>query len=264
MVDLAETLTEDPIANYARGMFKFLHSPTAQLHDKLERTIYLPRRVMEYNRGRGKPETPIFVMLDEFQEVLKINYTDGKIADTVGMYQWASEGRKCPHYITGSAIRLITQEVLGTGALFGRFGHLHFPPLEAVYGLEMVDKLATKYGLTISEPVAGYLVNRCGGNPFYIRCVLMQAIEQQQTNISNEQAVSNLIAYDVTLGRIARDWAGQLQKYFETINSYTIAKRIIFHAAKFADKMISPEEIAAQVKRPVEDVKYTLKQTLLC
>ncbi|MDM8529159.1 hypothetical protein QUF58_13245 [Anaerolineales bacterium HSG24] len=124
----------------------------------------------------------------------------------------------------------------------------------------MVDKLATKYGLTISEPVSGYLVNRCGGNPFYIRCILMQAIEQQQTNIPNEKAVSNLIAHDVTDGRIARDWAGQLQKYFETINSYTIAKRIIFHAARFDNQRILPDEIAAEVKRPVEEVQYTLKQ----
>ncbi len=268
LVEMAESLSGDPVARHAGGMFRLLNSPTAQLHDKLAAAVHLPRQIMEYNRGQGKPETPIFVMLDEFQEVLKIDYSDGKPADTVGLYQWAVEGRQCPHYVTGSAIRLITQEVLGTGALFGRFRHLKFPPMEAVYGLEMVDNLATKYGLTISEPVAGYLVNRCGGNPFYIRCVLMQAIEQQQRDIPNEGAVSNLIAREVTRGQIAQDWAGQLQKYFETtcaepsrsINSYTIAKRIIFYAAKFGDRRIPPEEIAAEVKRPVEEVQYTLKQ----
>ncbi len=260
LVEMAESLSGDPIARHAGGMFRLLNSPTAQLHDKLAAAVHLPRQVMEYNRGQGKPETPVFVMLDEFQEVLKIGYSDGKPADTVGLYQWAVEGRQCPHYVTGSAIRLITQEVLGTGALFGRFGHFKFLPMEAVHGLEMVDKLAVKYGLSISEPVAGYLVNRCGGNPFYIRCVLMQALEQQQRDIPNEKAVSNLIAYDVTDGRIARDWAGQLQKYFEIINSYFIAKRIIFYAAKFGDKRIPPEEIAAEVRRLVEDVQYTLRQ----
>jgi hypothetical protein len=260
LVTLAETLAGDPIAHFAGGMQRLLSSPTALLHDKLERTIHLPRRLMEYNRARWKPETPIFVMLDEFQDVLRINYSDGKPADTVGLYQWAVEGRKCPHLVTGSAVRLISQEVLGTGALFGRFRHLEFPPLENVYGLELVDKLAHKHSLTIAEPVAGYLVNRCGGNPFYIRSVVMRAAEQGRRGIENEETVSDLIAYEVTQGQIWRDWSGQLQKYFEQINTHFIAKRILFHAAQFRDERIVPADIATAVDRPEEEVYHVLKQ----
>jgi len=63
------------------------------------------------------------------------------------------------------------------------------------------------------------------------------------------------------------DWSGQLQKYFETINSYYIAKQILFQAAQFQDKRIVPEEIAQQVQRPKacpeergKEVQHTLKQ----
>ncbi|MDY7080442.1 MAG: ATP-binding protein [Chloroflexota bacterium] len=260
LVSLAETLEGDPITNYAGAMQYRLSSPKFSLHEKLESAIYLPRKVMEYNRARWKPETPIFVMLDEFQEVLRIDYSDGKPADTVGLYQWAVEGRKCPHFVTGSAVRLINQEVLGTGALFGRFRYIEFPPMEDVYGLELVDKLAFKYGPTISEPVAGYVVTRCGGNPFYIRSVVTQATGQRYEEIENEQMVSDLIAHEITHGQIWRDWGSQLQRYFEQINSYTISKRILFHAARYEGERILPEEIAAEVGRPVDEVNGVLKQ----
>ena len=260
VVALAESLKPDPIANYAGPMLYMLNSDKFSLHQKLEAAIYLPREVMEYNRLHFLPETPIFVMLDEFQDVLRINYSDGKPADTVGLYQWAVEGRKCPHFVTGSAVRLITQEVLGTGALFGRFRFMQFKPLADIYGLELVDKLAQKYGVTIEEPVAGYLTRRCGGNSFYIRCVMMQALEQERTQIETPEAVNDLIAHEVTHGQIWRDWSAQLQKYFQTINSYYISKQILFVAAQFKDQRIVPEEIAQQVKRPKEEVLHALKQ----
>ena len=170
------------------------------------------------------------------------------------------EGRQCPHFVTGSAVRLITQEVLGTGALFGRFRYIAFPPMLDVYGLELVDKLAFKYGLTIPEPAAGYLAKRCGGNPFYIRCVVMQALEQARSVIEDEQTVNNLITHEITRGLIWRDWSGQLQRYFEQINSHYIAKRVLFYAAQFGDQRIVPEEIAAEVERPREEVYHVLKQ----
>ena len=260
LISMAEEMKGDPISVLAPGLFRLLNSPTALLHDKLERVIYLPRRVMEYNRARWKPETPIFVMLDEFQEVMKIRYSDGKPADGVGLYQWAVEGRQCPHIVTGSAVRLITQEILGTGALFGRFEYFPFPPLPNIYGLELVDKLAHKYGLEIPEPVAGYIVTRCGGNPFYIRCVIMRAIRQRLSTVKDKTVVDDLIAYEVTRGLIWRDWSGQLQKYFEQINSQYIAKHILFYAAQFEDEMIDIEVIAKKVNRPPDEVYHILRQ----
>ncbi len=229
------------------------------LHQLIECAIHGPRHVMEYNRGKWLPETPIFVMLDEFQEVLKIYYTGGTPADAVGMFQWAVEGRKCPHIVTGSAIRLINQEVLGTGALFGRFDYIEFPPLEDIYGLELVDRLAAKYGVQIEEPLAGYLVARCGGSPFYINCVMRQAVAAQR-KVNSEETVDELLAYEIARGRIWRDWSGQLQRYFEQINSHFIAKRVLFYAAQCGDEIIEPELIAREVGRPVDEVQRVLHQ----
>jgi hypothetical protein len=262
LLPLAQELDEPSIFEYARGMVHLLEDPTGLgvMQQVLEVAIHAPREVMEYNRLRGLPETPVFVMLDEFQEVMRIYYSDGKPADGVGLYQWAVEGRKCPHVVTGSAVRLITQEILGTGALFGRFRFLEFPPLEDIYGLELVDKLAHKYGLQIEEPVAGYLVTRCGGSPFYIGCTILQAREQGLTAIPDEAMVHNLIAHEVTHGQIWRDWSGQLQKYFERINTHFIAKAVLFHAAQFGDQLIEPELIAQKVKQPMEEVQRVLQQ----
>jgi len=178
----------------------------------------------------------------------------------VGLYQWAVEGRKCPHLVTGSAIRLINQEVLGTGALFGRFRYLEFLPLEDIFALELVDKLARKYGLRIAEPVAGYLVTRCGGSPFYIQSVLWQAADQHLAAVPDEKTVDTLLAHELTHGQIWRDWSGQLQKYFQQLNSHLIAKRVLFHAAQAGDAIIEPETIAAEVRRPVEEVRRVLHQ----
>jgi hypothetical protein len=261
LIEMAQALGEESLAVRAQIFAEFreqINSPGV-MHQLLECAIYAPRQVMEHNRGKGLPETPIFVMLDEFQEVMSIYYSSGQPADGVGLYQWAVEGRKCPHIVTGSAVRLITQEVLGTGALFGRFRFVEFSPLEEIYALELVDKLAHKYGVRIEEPVAGYLVARCGASPFYVYCVILQAVEQGLTAVSNEAAVDGLVAHEVTHGQIWRDWSGQLQKYFEQLNSHFIAKRVLFYAAQFGDRRIEPELIAEEMKRSQEEVERVLR-----
>ncbi|MFQ5615589.1 MAG: hypothetical protein ACE5GO_03915 [Anaerolineales bacterium] len=260
LVTIAESMTEDPIAHYARHIMDLIRDPDTWLDPKLRAAVCLPRRVMEYNRARGKPETPIFMMLDEFQDVLKINYSDGTPADTVGLYQWASEGRKCPHIVTGSALRLITQKTLGTGALFGRFSTYHFPPMPNIHGLELVEKLARKYQVAVPEPVAGYLVSRCGGNPFYIWCVLVQAVEQRLPHIRSEREMDALLAHEVSQGHIWQDWHGQLERYFQEVNSHKITRTVLFYAAEYEDELIEPEEIAQRVKRSPDEVYQILRQ----
>ncbi|MEA3338497.1 MAG: hypothetical protein U9R15_00885, partial [Chloroflexota bacterium] len=48
--------------------------------------------------------------------------------------------------------------------------------------------------------------------------------------------------------------------YFEQINSYTISKHILFHAARYEGERILPEEIAAEVERPLDEVVRVLRQ----
>ncbi len=263
LLPLVRALGEPLLLREVEDMARLLDSSRPSLHLILQGAVHFPRALMESHRIAAfmgeAVELSQFVMLDEFQEVMKIYYSDGTPADGVGLYQWAVEGRKCPHLVTGSAVRLINQEVLGSGALFGRFDYLEFPPLEDIYGLELVDRLARKHGIAIEEPVAGYLVTRCGGSPFYVNCVMRYAAAAQPM-VSNEAVVNDLIAHEIAHGRIWRDWSGQLQKYFEQINSHFIAKTILFHAAQFGDQRIEPELIAKKVQRPVEEVQRVLQQ----
>jgi hypothetical protein len=263
LLPLTRDLGEPLLLREVEAMARLLDDSQPSLHLILQGAVHLPRALMESHRVAAfmgeAAELSQFVMLDEFQEIMKITYSDGKPAHMTGLYQWAVEGRKCPHLVTGSAVRLINQEVLGSGALFGRFDYLEFAPLEDIYGLELVDRLARKYGIAIEEPVAGYLVTRCGGSPFYINCVMRQAAVVQP-EIGDEEAVEGLLAHEIARGRIWRDWSGQLQKYFAQINSHFIAKTILFHAAQFSDQRIEPELIAKKVKRPVEEVQGVLQQ----
>jgi hypothetical protein len=263
LLPLTRGLGEPLLLREVEAMARLLDDSQPSLHLILQGAVHFPRALMESHRIAAfmgeAAELSQFVMLDEFQEIMKITYSDGKPAHMTGLYQWAVEGRKCPHLVTGSAVRLINQEVLGSGALFGRFDYLEFPPLEDIYGLELVDKLARKYGIAIEEPVAGYLVTRCGGSPFYVNCVMRQAAAAQP-EIGDEEAVDGLLAHEIARGRIWRDWSGQLQKYFAQLNSHFIAKTILFHAAQFGDQRIEPELIAEKVKRPVDDVQRVLQQ----
>jgi hypothetical protein len=262
IMPLVAALGEPELQKQAERFLKSLPSDPDQ-YFILETAIHFPRQLMESHRMGAfmgeMAELPLFVMLDEFQEVMRIQREDGSPGGAVGLYQWAVEGRKCPHIVTGSAVRLITQEVLGTGALFGRFDFIEFPPLEEVYALELVDRLAHKHGVQIEEPLAGHLVARCGASPFYINCVIRRAA-LMQPRIDSEEAVDDLIAYELTQGRIWRDWSGQLQKYFEEINTHLIAKTILFYAAQFGDQHIEPELVAEEVKRPREEVYRVLQQ----
>jgi hypothetical protein len=69
-----------------------------------------------------------------------------------------------------------------------------------------------------------------------------------------------LIAHEISHGQIWRDWSGQLQKYFERLNSHFIAKTVLFRTAQFGDERIEPELIAEQVKQPLDEVQHVLRQ----
>ncbi|MBF0233242.1 MAG: hypothetical protein HQK65_09410 [Desulfamplus sp.] len=45
------------------------------------------------------------------------------------------ESPTCPHFITGSAVSILTQEILGRGSLFGRFDKEPIHAMTEYYGL---------------------------------------------------------------------------------------------------------------------------------
>ena len=76
---------------------------------RLNAVLHTPRTVADQN------EDPILMILDEFQHVITIRDKDGTEPNVVGRYQQAVESRWCPHLVSGSAVTLLTKDILGHG-----------------------------------------------------------------------------------------------------------------------------------------------------
>ncbi len=95
---------------------------------------------------------PVAVFLDEFQNT--------RIPDqfsVVGYMQKAVESWSCPHFVTGSAMSILTQEIIGRGALFGRFTGERIEPLTQYWGAELTRRAARFYGTEVPEEMTARL-----------------------------------------------------------------------------------------------------------
>ena len=113
------------------------------------------------------------VFLDEFQYTRLPQYG----FDIVGSMKEAVESPTCPHFVTGSAMSILANEILGRGSLFGRFDSEPIGPLTDYWGAELALRSARYYKATLSEDVAPVLSARCGGNPFYITAVVRRSVK---------------------------------------------------------------------------------------
>ena len=133
-----------------------------------ERAIWLPRRVSD------RDETTIVMFLDEFQNTRLPQYN----FDIVGWMREAVESPTCPHFVTGSAVSILSREILGRGALFGRFDSEPINPMTEYWGAELALRSARYHGGEVPEEMAPVIAQRCGGNPFYITTVVRQSVKQ--------------------------------------------------------------------------------------
>ncbi len=154
-----------------RGLLWLLENYSSAVTDSkfafsiLSCAIRAPRRVSEEN------EEPMFVMLDEFQHVIEIRNEDGTDPNALGRYQYAVESRLCPNLVTGSAVTLLTKDIIGRGSLFGRFRPVYIRGLEGYHVIELCQKLSKHHGVKVSVEMAAELARRTGGNPFYLGCI---------------------------------------------------------------------------------------------
>jgi len=128
------------------------------------KALHLPRTVSDLD------DSTIIMFIDEFQNSRMPQYD----FSVTGFYQEACESPTCPHFITGSAMTILARELVGTGALFGRFFYNKIEPLTSYYGASLALKAASHYQADISQEMAGIISDRCGGNPFYISAVIRQ------------------------------------------------------------------------------------------
>ena len=74
--------------------------------------LEVPRKVSDID------DTSIAVFIDEFQNTRLPQYN----FEIVGFMQEAVESYTCPHFVTGSAMSILTKELIGRGSLYGMLG----------------------------------------------------------------------------------------------------------------------------------------------
>ena len=182
--------------------------------------VEIPRRVSDVD------DSTIVVFLDEFQNTRLPQYD----FDIVGFMQEAVESPTCPHFVTGSAMSILAREIIGRGALFGRFDSEVIEAMSGYWGKELSLKTAWHYKADIHEIMAPVVADRCGGNPFYITAVARQAAKMKET-ISDEETMDGILAVNITSGFIWGELNDQVMRWIHRINGHKITKWILYLSA---------------------------------
>ena len=216
-------------------------------------TLMLPREVSDWD------ESTIVMFLDEFQNTRLPQYD----FDIVGWMQEAVESPTCPHFVTGSAMSILSREILGRGALFGRFRSKPISAMTEYWGSELALKSAAYYQAAVSEKIAPVVAERCGGNPFYISAVIQQAAEQGK-EIESEETLNEILAVDLSSGFIWGELSDQVNRWIERINQSGITKNILYLSAleegDRLDLMRIQEAVCRREGRdvPIEEIREVL------
>ncbi len=185
-----------------------------------EVALRTPRRISDID------DSTIVMFLDEFQNTRLPHYK----FDVVGWMQESVESPTCPHFVTGSAMSILAREIIGRGALFGRFRSHSIEPLSNYYASELALKAAAYYDTHVPEIMAPIIAERCGGNPFYVTAVVQQAAEQNRA-IKDEDSLNEILAMDISSGFIWGELHDQVTRWIERINQYGITKWILYLSA---------------------------------
>ncbi len=182
--------------------------------------LEIPRRVSDMD------ESSIVMFLDEFQNTRLPQYG----FDIAGFMQTAVESPTCPHFVTGSAMGILAREIIGRGALFGRFGNEVIEPMSGYWGKELALRAASYYKAEMPEVMAPVLADRCGGNPFYITAVIRQAVRMRKA-LSDEETLSEILAVDLSSGFIWGELNDQVTRWTHRINEHGITKWVLYLSA---------------------------------
>lgn len=229
---------EIPMSTGLRGALNLFEAlPGRNVTAPEERALWLPRRVSDRDDGT------VAMFLDEFQNTRLPHYD----FDIVGLMREAVESPTCPHFVTGSAMSILAGEILGRGALFGRFRSDPIGPLTEYWGTELVLRCARYYRADVPEEMAPVVAARCGGNPFYITAVIQQAVEQRKP-LSDEEQINEILAVDLSSGFIWGELNDQVGRWIQRINERGITKWVLYLSALEEGDRIDPERIQREIR----------------
>ncbi|MCP4691646.1 MAG: hypothetical protein GY859_26605 [Desulfobacterales bacterium] len=218
-----------------------------------KQAVAMPREIAAMD------DVTIVMFLDEFQNT-RLPHRDFSVT---GFFQQAVESPTCPHFVTGSALSILADEILGKGALYGRFRSRYIEPFTDYYGKELALRAAKYYQAEIPEIMAPVLSHRCGGNPFYITAVIQQAAEQDIA-IEDEKTVNKLLAIDISSGFIWAELSDQVNRWIERVNKLNITKWVLFLAAMEEGREIDLERIRKElyerekIEASIQEIKDVL------
>ena len=233
---------------------KALADPDAVIPIPEQYAVNLPRHVAFTD------DASIAVFLDEFQNT-RLPHRDFSIT---GFFQQAVESPRCPHFVTGSAMSILADDMMGRGALYGRFEYERIGPMTDYWGSELALRAARYYGADLPEVMAPVLSDRCGGNPFYISAAIRQAAKQRKS-IADEEILNEMLAIDVNSGFIWGELSDQVNRWMARVNEFGATKWILYLAAMEEEPEISLERIQAELKQQegVEVSLQKIKETLV-
>jgi hypothetical protein len=218
-----------------------------------EKALYLPREISDWD------DSTIVMFLDEFQNTYLPEYH----FRVVGFMQEAVESPTCPHFVTGSAMSILTEEILGKGALYGRFMSEPITAFTDYWGKELALRVARYYRVELPEVIAPVVSERCGGNPYYITAVIQQAAKQEKT-LHSEEILNEILAIDLSSGFIWAELREQVMRWIQKTNEYGITKWILYLSALETEERINLERIKEELYRqekldvPIETIHKVL------
>ncbi len=239
---------------------KFKHALTLWEAIDRDRIVIPEQKALRLPRVVAfRDDSTIVVFLDEFQNI----HLPNDNFRIVGYMQDAVESPRCPHFVTGSAMSILADEIIGRGALYGRFDYERIKTFSDYWGAELARKSASYYHAELPELMAPVVSERCGGNPFYITAVVRQAAKRKK-KIEDEDVLNELLAIDVASGFIWGELNDQVNKWIERVNEYGITKWVLYLAALEDGKNISLERIQKElhdhekIEAPLEQIKDVL------
>jgi len=202
----------------------------------------------------NRDDITIVMFLDEFQNTNLPQYN----FNIIGHLKEAIESINSPHFVTGSAMSMLSDEILGKGVLYGRFRYKHLDPLTAYYGRELVLKTSKYYDAEIPESMLTCISERCGGNPFYIKSIIQQAADQKVT-LDSEDVLNKILTIDICSGFIWGELSDQINRWINRINKHGITKWILYLAALDDNIEIDIEAIQVQLQKK-EGIKVSIDE----
>jgi DNA-binding Lrp family transcriptional regulator len=199
------------------------------------------------------------VMIDEFQVLTEV-YDEGleQFVDITAAFQKAAEARWCPMVVSGSAVSLVVETVMG-GLLARRFGPYYLDPFAPQHGLEYAYKLGRKQRVKLSEEAAAEIHRLTGGNPYYIWC-FFNSLGLQDMDLSTRDKVQALYFFETIelKGKIQQFWDTHFKAVADKINEDKVGLQALHHLA-VAKQEARAEDIAAALGVQPEKALRALK-----